>query len=512
VSVASVPIWTITESDYIDRQVERERQRLTGNIAYTERMLAELGPRASRDKLEQELHFAKRGLAVLDEGPEPHFVLSLRRKYIALVREAISKGMSVPEQVIAQYPEFTTAQNARKRYEKGRATSFANRSAAVDDTMQTQRGYKCKRQDGKPITESQIREIADGITEIESVLGPLADLFRVSDLTIAHTSGKHPFLKASGGQYSIGERTVSMGVLGVPSLAHEIAHWLDESAGAAVGASTVRQRSGRKRILSPSLAESDAGASTDNASLIRTATWQINNQREVVLLLARRKSVGELPDEERRQVESATLNLGPYWREPAEVFARLVEQYVGTKLGRGGVSVDAGYERKPGYWSRDEWDKLEPRVEAEIHRRLGLMRNPAQPMSRKAQLAEVLMEAARQGRSFDGQPDESTVSLQRSIRSAEAGGFVFAEVPVAWFVRRKPEKEADNGSRHSRAGALDTFFSVGDVILDEGDGKPVLPCNDVARVRKAAEAGRKVIRAYVSRESFQKMFDAPIAL
>jgi hypothetical protein len=42
--------------------------------------------------------------------------------------------------------------------------------------MQARRGYKAKRQDGKPLTMAQLAQIEEGIDAIEDVLGPLADV------------------------------------------------------------------------------------------------------------------------------------------------------------------------------------------------------------------------------------------------------------------------------------------------------------------------------------------------
>ncbi|MCK5023588.1 MAG: hypothetical protein KAS04_05420, partial [Candidatus Aenigmarchaeota archaeon] len=58
---------------------------------------------------------------------------SLHNKYVDQVKLAIKKGKPVPYNVIKQYPEFTKAQNSRERYNKGRHTSFANVSIAVDE-------------------------------------------------------------------------------------------------------------------------------------------------------------------------------------------------------------------------------------------------------------------------------------------------------------------------------------------------------------------------------------------
>lgn len=139
----------------------------------------------------------------------------------------------------------------RKRYEKGLNTSFANRSVAVDDSMKSERGYKTKRQDGKPMTVVQLAEIDDIVTDFESVVGSMVNLFAKTDLTIAHTNGKHPFMRSAGGIYHSTERTISVGVVvaGTPirAGAHELAHWLDAEAGSAMGVSVRLSNSSRRR-------------------------------------------------------------------------------------------------------------------------------------------------------------------------------------------------------------------------------------------------------------------------
>jgi hypothetical protein len=60
--------------------------------------------------------------------------------------------------------------------------------------MFLEKGYKVKRQDGKEIHDKQIAEIDTGINEIQAAVGTTKDIMQKSDLTIAHTSGKFPFL------------------------------------------------------------------------------------------------------------------------------------------------------------------------------------------------------------------------------------------------------------------------------------------------------------------------------
>ena len=93
--------------------------------------------------------------------------------------------------------------------------------------MQTDRGFKVKRQDGKPITPEQIAEINQAVAEVESVVGSLQNLFLQTDITIAHTFGKHPFLSGAGGMDHYDERIVTMGTRAYNAMVHELGNWLD---------------------------------------------------------------------------------------------------------------------------------------------------------------------------------------------------------------------------------------------------------------------------------------------
>ena len=61
----------------------------------------------------------------------------------------------------------------------------------------------------------------------------------------------------------------------------------------------------------------------------------------------------------------------------------LVEQYVGTKLGRASAAADADYSRTPGWWDRETFAQLMPDVKTEIDRRLAILRRE-QPVVSKA--------------------------------------------------------------------------------------------------------------------------------
>jgi phage gp29-like protein len=303
-----------------------------------------------------------------------------RRIYEATIREGISKGLISDPKIINQRPEFKTALTARQRYEKGRHTSFANKSIAVDSSMRAERGYKAKRQDGKEMTDSHRKSIEAGISEVEQVLGPLKDLFEHTDLTIAHTSGKHPFLSQAGGLYSPSERTVTTGhstIFGqTKALAHELAHWLDYEAGNITGA--------RGRVYNASYKGHDVSAisaaeehSGKWSEVLQKATRSMNNMREVKRLVDN-KLDKDATDEEKAKAESYRVHLGRYWRQPHEIFARLAEQYIAESLGGNAKhAADADYSSQPGWWSAKDFAEYRPVIKAEIERRIQIIRDAA---------------------------------------------------------------------------------------------------------------------------------------
>ena len=156
----------------------------------------------------------------------------------------------------------------------------------------------------------------------------------------------------------IDERTVTMGTLGVNATAHELGHWLDIETGKFIGIEHL-MRIGEHMEEMPSMAEVGQGG-----DLIRAAGRLMTDTTSAEHIVKERKMkvVSYTPDEQGR----IKLKLGHYWRSSREVWARLVEQYVATKLGPGPhLSVDADYETLPAYWSRDKFEQLMPLVEGE---------------------------------------------------------------------------------------------------------------------------------------------------
>lgn len=370
-------MWRMTKDEFV---TSRRRNRIRDwqrGIRDAKAMLAGKLPSKKRTELTTNVPFWERQVAAWQE-PGSRELIELDRKHgeewEATVKAAISKGLPVPAEIIASDAAFRAAADARARYEKGRKTSFGNRTVAVNDSMQESRGFKVKRQDGAPITGAQITEISAGVSEVEEAVGSLADLMRHTDLTIAHTSGKYPFMDGSaGGLYHSSERTISIGVVIGPfrqrALAHEIGHWLDFEAGSAVKVKT--------RILTKSGAARDASAMSEAASrgtigqderaLIRKAEQSMTDPWRAAQLLRNNPSKAATP-EEAELIKSQQYKLTPYWREAREIWARLFEQYVATKRGDGGVSHESPleYEAAPAWWSKPAFAQLMPDIERVI--------------------------------------------------------------------------------------------------------------------------------------------------
>lgn len=273
---------------------------------------------------------------------------SLRDKYTNEVKNAIKKGKPVPFDVIKQYPEFTKAQNARERYEKGKHTSFANVSIAVDDTRKETHGIKIKLQSGKAMTDKKADEIIRTLSQFQSAVGDITQIMKKEDLTVSHTSGKHPFLSNAAGMYRPWDKTVTMGYPGVA--AHEYGHFIDETA------------------------KKNKDAPKYNFELLARAKSSFNGGVEQAISLSKRKSKEQLTD-----ARVLRVHLGTYWKRPEEIFARMVEQYTAYK--NQDIPPDdyklthssfKKYTETPAYWDKESFDVLLPALETEIHRKIEL--------------------------------------------------------------------------------------------------------------------------------------------
>ena len=362
--------YEMLEADAIKQMFDQDVSRAVRNADGWKKSLAEMNetpkrPKSQRDKAEWNITWWEK--VSKQTEPSEAQLSGYRNKYIKSVKENISHGASVPEEVIRQRPEFRKAMDARARYEKGLHTSFANQSAGVDSTMKMEMGYKVKRQDGKEIPANQIAEIRAQVEDVESVLGTMKDIFENSDITIAHTNGKHPFLSKAGGMYHPGDKTITVGIGDIKAFAHEWAHWMDHEAGARVRFEANVQLSGRNKDTISALSET-------RPDLIQMAKRKINDVWEVSKIM--KADLSKATPEEKVVIESIKYKLGPYWKEPREIWARLVEQYVGEK--GSGISADKDLTNTPGWWKQEDFDALKPMIKEELDRRLAILRGGAE--------------------------------------------------------------------------------------------------------------------------------------
>ena len=385
IPTGTIPPWNRTESEYVKSYMDSLVRRYDRGIEFEKSELSKISPNAlrARQKHEVAIKFWGQTLVQLRDPESKRYHAeedSARKQYGQVVRKALSTGKDVSEDIINSRLEFRTAKTARERYEKGKHTSFANRSIAINEQMREEQGFKVKRQDGKPITAEQIKEISNGVDEVEKAIGPLHDLFEKTDITIAHTSGKYPFLTGFGGLYTIQEKTVTMGVEGAQALAHEVAHWLDNEAGNAMGVKErVYNKSGKSAITTALSEKGDSiyvGRFQEaGLSLIGKARRSMTDTRLVQQLFRSERSATELTNQ-KPELAKVKVHLGAYWNRGSEIWARLVEQYVAETLGHKGDSVDspAVYEKTPGWWSKEEFSKMVPELELEIKKRVRELR------------------------------------------------------------------------------------------------------------------------------------------
>ena len=273
----------------------------------------------------------------------------LREAYLKSVKDAIKHGKPVPYDVIKQYPEFTKSQDSRERYDKGRHTSFANVSIAVDKRHQENHGIKIKLQDGTPMEDKYADDIIKLLSQYQSVVGNITPILKQEDVTIAHTKGKHPFLSTAAGCYSPTEITVTLGRKGVGS--HELTHFLDETA--------------KRRHKDQPLYD---------FTLLATAKKNMNGGVERALSLSASKTPEQLED-----ARELRFMLGTYWKRPEELFARLMEEYTAYKTkGQDALYLHYPYEKyveTPAYWSDEIFTGMIPQIEGELSRKIELAKD-----------------------------------------------------------------------------------------------------------------------------------------
>ena len=389
---ATLQPFEMLEADYIQYRFEHSRQSFERERAAIQTELENISERAHKRRLELflRLRVLTRTLEEFDnEGLSPTRATDYRHEYMRLVKDAIRRGENVPHFIFVQRIEFQRAFTGRQRYEKGRHTSFANQSIAIDMRLLDTRGIKVKLQNGKPMCVETLAEIARGLDEIEAVVGSLHNVLRATDVTLAHTSGKHPFMRGdAGGLYLPAERTVTIGTAThsghvIRSLAHELlGHWLDYEAGKAQGVTT-RVKKGRHFVDASALSEYSVrfgmqhqdSAIRQDGYLIALAASLMRDR--ALAEKVTRKNGADVTDVEAEDIEiyKFVLGRGDYWLAPREVFARLCEQFCAKRFHAPEIAFEsfAWYARRAAYWAEDNFIVLEPLIEQALRWRLGLL-------------------------------------------------------------------------------------------------------------------------------------------
>ncbi len=379
----------MNEDEYIwfrfaKSKVSFERERIARN-----KELQTIGPRAHSKRLALLLRLKAiaRALEEIEQqGLTPERENKYRLEYGDRIRDAIRHGEPVPPAIIAQRVEFQRAFDGRARYEKGRHTSFANNSIAVDLRLWESRGVKIKLQNGDAMRVQVAEEIARGLDEIEAAVDcSLHDALKATNITIAHTQGKHPFMRGdAGGLYSSTDRTVTIGTctnMGrlIRSLAHELlGHWLDYEAGATMQAET-RVRKGKHYLSISALSEHSVARGQHSADsdmredgyLIALAASRMRD-RMLAEKIARQKDHDAELEPDDREIYRFVLGRGDYYYRPREIWARLCEMWTARHVVEPTIAFEpyAWYTQRAAYWSATDFEILEPLVAKAIQWRL----------------------------------------------------------------------------------------------------------------------------------------------
>ena len=250
-------------------------------------------------------------------------------------------------------------------YLKGRDTSFSNGNRFV---VPTPFGVKVKRQDWNLITQEQLNEIQSSLKEFQAVHWDIQDILTQWHLTIAHTSGKFPYMmNGVWGLYSKAEKTISIGIkhplsdfspkyTTFKAFTHELAHALDD--------------------LSWEINNNYALNCGDsyNKELMELA-------HNTVQVFSNKTPFSKAETSEIWKVETLASRyaIWRYWNCGSEIFARLIEQYTAFMLGDSGkYAQDWFYEycERAGYWSYSDFCDLLPLIRKEMKRKLHNIRNP----------------------------------------------------------------------------------------------------------------------------------------
>lgn len=284
------------------------------------------------------------------EGITPE---DMKKAYIALVQEDISKGYKYPEAVLDFVPEARKILNGRERYEKGLYTSFSAKDERINYEYKEELGAGMKRQDGKELTQEQKQDIVEGVKDFEEVLGlDMKKLGEEKNRVYVHLNGKNVFLKN-----------------GVAGLYRERGENISISVG---GIETVRQPLGGdvSSIKVHTVMAHELGHALDAIQ-----NWNLFPSTKLFDLKIK---MNKAPNWNVR-----------YWKSDAEVTARAIEQYISIKKG------DTDYYDKPAYWKKEVFENvIEPMVKDGIEEKFeGYMKwgEHSKPLPKTTQDSENAM-------------------------------------------------------------------------------------------------------------------------
>ena len=277
----------------------------------------------------------------------------MKKAYIALVQEDISKGYKYPEAVLDFVPEARKILNGRERYEKWLYTSFSAKDERINYEHKEELGAGMKRQDGKELTQEQKQDIVEGVKDFEEVLGlDMKKLGEEKNRVYVHLNGKNVFLKN-----------------GVAGLYRERGENISISVG---GIETVRQPLGGdvSSIKVHTVMSHELGHALDAIQ-----NWNLFPSTKLFDLKIK---MNKAPNWNVR-----------YWKSDAEVTARAIEQYISIKKG------DTDYYDKPAYWKKEVFENIiEPMVKDGIEEKFeGYMKwgEHSKPLPKTTQDSENAM-------------------------------------------------------------------------------------------------------------------------
>ena len=415
---------------------------------------------------------SKTRLEMLKEPTESQRT-SYRATYIKDVKKLISSGYDVPPEIIDQFPDFKKAVDARARYEKGFNTSFANESTGIDRSTAESYGFKVKNQDGTPIEPKEIQHITDAADEVQEVIGGYRDVMQALDLTVAHTKGKFPFLRGdTGGLYTGKHRTISVGVGQVKAFAHELFHAIDDASGTMSTAVTKHYAKG---------GEYDRALVDEAKKTMNGTTHQIENAM---------KLKPDMSEAEKKAAQLVRLQLTGYYRTDHEVAARLAEQYVAEHSAKAHSTNGADYYHSAlGYWSKEEFAKLDVQVRSMIDSKLNLARE-------KLGTTPESFGASKVGEMDPDLPTRASDDVAEAADGAKKYPTIHEGGKVK-MVEGKPVKIVDG---------VETFVHEGDggwIVSEASTGRFIAE----SRSAEGAIAKAKFNIDEVGEEKFRKMLD-----